>query len=345
MGDYYTWQEFKAAVREMLPIDKNRQGLQDTTNDDGTVSPGYISRMTRQAVIDLQRFVQVFRRMHETLYYPFDVVAEGQTSRGVLPPFAEIRDCYLFNTGNGVRYPLAEFPWERRHELTNGMIGMLDNSGRICIEPDANSFYIYPALTGNWVLSLNWDALMDEGKSDFADAEQVPFPEDSVFAASEFVKGHIAREINKDLGAFSSYFHPRTGTYSTARRNLWLTAKDRAQSMRGTLGANVSLGSKAGSGCGAAASSSGTDNMATATQGRLIETIDLPVGQDYGSVVFTTRPPRVPLVVIPNVLAPNGGLNIFAIIKAGSVTATGFDYALTGAPDQEGYKLSYVCEY
>ena len=232
-GDWYTWAEFKAAVRELLPIDKNRQGLQDTTDDDGNTVPGYISLMLRQAVIDLQRFIPQYRKMHETLYFPQDFATEGAASRGVLPPFAEVTDAYLFNFENEQRHPLSDgFPWGQRHELTSGQQGLPDNNGILCIEPDAYKFYVYPKVEGQWVVSLNWDALLDSGKSDFNDQELVPFPEDATFAVSEFIKGHIAREINKDTAAFATYFHPRTGTYSVARRNLALSAKERTRSRR-----------------------------------------------------------------------------------------------------------------
>ncbi len=224
-NDYYTWSEFKSAVREMLPLDKNRHGLQDK---DG--APGFISLMTRQAVIDLQRFIPEMRKNHETLYYPADFVIEGSASRGVLPPFAEVVDAYLVNNETQSRYPLVWFPWEARHELTSGLLGITDNNGRVCVEPDANKFYVYPVVEGQWIVSLNWNALLDNGKSDFSDSELVPFPEDAVMTVAEFVKGRIQREVNNDLNAFNTYFHPRVGTYSVARRNLALTAKERHSS-------------------------------------------------------------------------------------------------------------------
>lgn len=232
MGDWYTWSEFKAAVLALMPLDKNRQGFVDTTTDDGVIVPGYNSLMIRHAVIDLQTFIPQYRKQHETLYYPCDMVTEGSASRGALPPFAEVQDAYLFSFDNDTRYPLLGFPWEQRHELTNGLTTLSDNNGKLCIEPDAYKFYIYPALAGNWVLSLNWNALLDTGKSDFADAELVPFPEGAVLAVSEFLKGRIEREVNKDMSAFASYFHPVTGTYTVARKNLFLTAQERTRSQR-----------------------------------------------------------------------------------------------------------------
>jgi len=231
-ADYYTWDEFKEAVRSFMYVDANRLGLQDTTSDTGAVVPGYISMMIRQGVIDLQRFIPAFRKQHETLYYPEDLVVEGLAGRGVLPPFAKVTDAYLFSFDNDSRYPITEFGWESRHELTNGMESLNDNNGRICIEPDAYKFYVYPVVTGNLVLSLNWDAQLDSGKSDFQGAELVPFPEDAAFAVAEFVKGHIRREVERDAAAFGSYFHPSAGTYTVARKNLYLTAKERMRTRR-----------------------------------------------------------------------------------------------------------------
>jgi len=231
-NDWKSWGEFKSAVRNLLPLDKNRLGLQDKTDEDGKLVPGYISLMIRQGVIDLQRFIPAFRKNHETLYYPADFAADGAASRGVLPPFAQVTDAYLWNNEDSTRYPLNPFPWDLRHELTSGQCALIDNNGKLCIEPDAYKFYVYPKVEGQWILSLNWDALLDSGKSEFADDELVPFPEDAEFAVAEFVKGHIRREVDRDMQAFSSYFHPRTGTYMVARRNLSLTVKERTRSRR-----------------------------------------------------------------------------------------------------------------
>lgn len=232
IGDYYTWAEFKSAVRELLTVDRDRIGLQDTTDDAGNTVPGYITLMIRQAVIDLQRFIPVFRKDHETLYYPSDFVTEGYASRGVLPPGAEVQDAYLYHVETNSRFPLDVAAWEGRHNLTGGLLALDTNVGRLIIEPDAYKFYVYPCVTDQWVLSLNWNALLDGGKSDFEDDELVPFPEDATLAVKEFVKGHITREINKDLPGYATYFHPKTGTYSVARRNLFLTANDRRRGPR-----------------------------------------------------------------------------------------------------------------
>lgn len=226
-SDFYTWSEFKAAVLELMPLDKGRLGLKDKEEEDGAVIPGFNSLMIRQAVIDMQRLSPELRKGHETLYFPQDFATEGSASRGVLPPFAFVRDAALFNNESKTRHPLVDIEWGRRHEMTSGQLDILDNNGRICIEPDASKFYIYPKVEGQWVVTINWDATLDSGKSDFQDDELVPFGEDVVMAAAEFVKGKIRREVDMDRSAYETYFHPVTGSYSIARRNAVLAAKSR----------------------------------------------------------------------------------------------------------------------
>ncbi len=220
MPDYLTWQAFKDEVLALMPMEKSRI----IAGDDGTL----LTRLTRQAVIDLQDFIPVYRKQHETLYQPFDFVTEGVASRAVMPPFAQFRDAWLVNSETGVRYPLKEMDWEQRFEMTTGRVDLLDSNGLICIDRAAYTFYVYPEVTDGLVFSVFWDGL----KSEFDDAEEVPFCEGAVEAAADFVKGKLARDIEHDTTLYESYFRNHSlnpGSYILKRRNLWLTAKERTR--------------------------------------------------------------------------------------------------------------------
>jgi hypothetical protein len=220
--DYYSWAEFKDAVLELLPLDKDRliQGDDSRT---------YIKKLIRQGVRDIQFHIPAYRNGHETVYLPSDFVSEGKASRAVLPPQAAMRDCWVFNDTSKTRHPVVQFDWSRRFELVNGRVALNDNQARLTIDPHAYTFYLYPELTEGWLLSVFWDSLNENGKQDFQDQELVPFDDGAADAVAEYVQGHLRRTVDKDLSAFGSYFDPRNGSYVGKRRNLYLESKRRGR--------------------------------------------------------------------------------------------------------------------
>lgn len=226
----YTWKEFKELVRTLLTTDKDRLGLQDSTDAQGRVVPGYISRLIGQAVLDLQEYIVGLRAGHEDTLQVSDFVPEGKASVGVVPAFGRIREATLIipsETGS-LEYPLKDYPWDLRQELLTGQVDLFDNNGRISISPDGASFLVYPALADGQTARLSWDGK----KSDFADTDLVPFPEEAALAVAEFVKGFVAREVDNDLAKFATYFHAREGTYTKARKKLYLGFTERTRTDR-----------------------------------------------------------------------------------------------------------------
>lgn len=211
-GDYYTWKEFTDAVRVLLPLDNKRVGASD-----------YVTRLIRLGVLDLQNFIPAYRKGHEDLYLPCDFVTEGAASRGVRPPQAAIQDAFLFNANTQTRYPVNDFPWANRFELVNALVDVKHNNAYISFDPSGeNTFYVFPEVTDGWILSLNWDGV----KLEFTDNDHTPFDEQMTQVVADFVRGRIARDIEKDMTLYESYFHPRIGSYSVGRRNLYLKKKD-----------------------------------------------------------------------------------------------------------------------
>ena len=256
--DYKTWAEFQEQVLGLLPLDKSRLIQGDLIVD---TKSAFMTGLMRQAIIDLQNYIPNNRKGHETVYYPQDFTTEGLASKGTLPPQAALQDAWLFRlqtdrrtkrlwdddpgvdeplvyhpneqlirevkpqppTGPA-RYPLKEFGWEKRFELVNGMVALNDNQGRICVDPYCHQFYVYPEVTEGFLMSLFWDGT----KLDYKDDELVPFTEQTAGAVAAFVRGMIARDIDKDMAAYASYFG-NGGTYVTRRRDLYLAALDQGR--------------------------------------------------------------------------------------------------------------------
>lgn len=211
--DQYTWGTWCAAVKGFLTVDAARRGAE-----------GFVDGMIRQAAIDLQTFLAVYRIGHETMYWPGDFVKEGYASKAVLPPQAEVKDAWLCDTSAGVRYPMKDCSWMSRVSLVTGNVPLNDRNGRICIDSYGYTFYAYPAIEEPFALSLFWDGL----KLDFKDDESVPFDEPSALAAAEFVKGKLAREVDRDINMHNSYMQ----SYFLKRGDLYITAKRRTRIQR-----------------------------------------------------------------------------------------------------------------
>lgn len=220
MVDWLTWKEFKDEVKAQRPLDKSRliQG------DDGL----YLDRLIRRGVADLQQFIPALRTGQETIYLPSDFVIEGNASRGVLPPGAEVRDVWLYNTESQSRHPICEYPWERRFDLTRTHCDMILRNGYITVDPYAYTFYVFPEVQEGWILSMFWDGQKDAWR----DEEATPLTQGAAEAVADYVGGTIAKEINNDVTMHLAYFRNdpnNPGSYLLKRRNLYLTAKDRAR--------------------------------------------------------------------------------------------------------------------
>lgn len=232
----YTWSQFVAAVNALLPVDSNRLG---------PVQP-YIQLLIRQAVIELENFIPGYRHNHEILYQASDFVGEGWASRAALPPQARVKDAYLvvYETSHplpcgvtnspppvtGVpckhhascrRFPLRDFPWEHRMGLVNAKVALNDAKGCICFDPEAQTFYIYPAVRDCQNVSLFWDGL----KVNFQPNEITPFDEQMSLVVANYCKIYISREVDKDLPLSESF----QTSYKDGRKLLYLNMKDRGK--------------------------------------------------------------------------------------------------------------------
>lgn len=119
------------------------------------------------------------------------------------------------------RFPLKDFAWEHRFSLVNGGAALNDGKGAICFDPEAETFYVYPAVRDCQNVSVFWDGL----KINFQPYEITPFDEQMTLVVSLWVKAMISREVDKDLPLSEDYMN----SYKQQRRMLYITMKDRSQ--------------------------------------------------------------------------------------------------------------------
>lgn len=219
----YTWSEFQAAVRALVPIDYARLGS----------VPALIDLWTRICIIELQNLIPAYRADHETIFHASDFVLEGEACRATLPPQARVKDAYLVTfddcndckskpTANSSfcrRYPLTDFGWKNRMALVHGRVAVNGGIAYISFDPQSRTFYVYPGIKDCQVVSVFWEGL----KTNFQPNEWVPFTEQTTLVIADYLKSRLTREVDKDIPMSESYM----ATYQEGRSLLYLEAKDR----------------------------------------------------------------------------------------------------------------------
>lgn len=186
MSDFST---FRTNVRTLLTVDKDRLGISETD--------GFIDKMIRQALIEVQTYVPKYQIGHETVYGPDDLVVEGSASIGTMPDQAKVTSVGLSQVGQPcTRQPLDAYDWNCRFDLTCGGC-----SYAVTIDPHAKKFYVSPKVTDGYQVSMFWDGM----KFDFANDDEVPFDEAVEMVVADYVTAKIERRVNKDLAMHESY--------------------------------------------------------------------------------------------------------------------------------------------
>lgn len=207
-----TWSEFKTIVDNLLVVDADRLGPVSTAKD----------QWVKQAVIDIQKDIPFYRGGHEKIFGVQDFVVEQNASKGIIPDSAHIREMFWTSTTFACsRIPLRAYGWGNRFDLICG--AMQPNQYAVSLDPHGRRFYIYPKVIDGYQVSMFYDGV----KSDFADAEEVPFDEQVAEAVSEYVSGKIARRIDHDHVLHSSYMT----SYKKQKGSIYVDAKERQRIM------------------------------------------------------------------------------------------------------------------
>lgn len=217
------WSEFKAAVDELLAIERRRLGVQP-----------FIDRQVRLGVGDVQRLIDYYRTGIVTTLDHDDVIREGYASKAQLPKGANLREIYHVRTGSiSASRPLYEIPISNKRELVAGIIGIGCNGNyfRYCIDhrDSARDIYVYPALTSGYAIQIVWDAVVGRSsEAEYDDNDVVPFDEPVVGLVHEYVKMKLAREVERDLALSKDYER----TYRTGIASLYSEVQERLRLKR-----------------------------------------------------------------------------------------------------------------
>lgn len=204
-----TWAAYVAVVLEHLSVDAERRGLED-----------FRSRMIRNSVVDLQRFIRPYRVGHTTTYLEADLVTKENGMIGNLPTGAIPEAFYIYSIADGSdgdphpdcnRNRLDYWPWENRSHLfcTNCDSRLYAYT----LAPYGKMFAIHPLLNDETKLLLVWEGI----KIDFEDADDVPWPEEAAEASAAYVKWRILLEIDKNPALAQQQF----GIWSMKRLSLY----------------------------------------------------------------------------------------------------------------------------
>ena len=216
-----TWEEFNDVVRTYLLVDAQRKGkgVQE-----------YIDRMIVASVIEMQRYVPGLRESQIKYFSPSDLVEPNPEELSDVN--AEDIDVHqgTFNKGrtrvkqvvirrvptednnqdiSRYLYPKT-IPWTARFELIDGGISKRTKAipGRIAF--GADKFFIAPVVGEDEALYIYYEGENHHAPINAAtDAEKAtPVVYDELVAktASDYVKAHLAREVDNDLKKYESFF-------------------------------------------------------------------------------------------------------------------------------------------
>ena len=232
-----TWEEFNQITRTYLLVDSDRKGR-------GVQN--YIDRMIVASVIDLQRYVPSLRANQYKFYSPSNLVEPDPNDLNAVNSENLNVHMGVFSTAktrikqvvvrriptdsnnqnlSGYYYPKT-IPWDSRFTLIDG--GNMQRThgipGRITFGGDR--FWTAPMLTNEEAMYLYY-----EGESHYQPifkatteekASPVVFDDMVAKASADYVKAHLAREVDNDLKQYQSYF----AMYSKDRAQVFLNEKE-----------------------------------------------------------------------------------------------------------------------
>ncbi len=228
-----TWLQFKNAVKELLPVDKDRGNI-----------ASFLTRSISNGVLDIQTYIPFYRAPKTAQYNKsgpagkLPLTTEGNASAGNLPSGARPLEAWVVQLTDPKvdesddkecnRYPLSPYPYRNRHDLTCAMPSIYGGRSFISIGR-AGDFMVYPSIDDNAVLELHYDAV----DATHDDSDNVPYDDEVVQAVSDFCKAKISLEVDKDAQLNTVYM----GQYMAQRRKLYLSTRER-QTIKNFVGVN-----------------------------------------------------------------------------------------------------------
>ena len=216
------WSEFKESVRNLLTVDAQRKGAG---------IQNYIDAVILSGVIELQQYIPTLRLMNrDTFFHDQMSIAKPIELQGVQQGFTKgkgkiTKAVVLKPSGDKViAIPLNKWPWDKRNSLAMGCLNDCRSArfpGKIMHdqrEATSGSFYVYPALTPDELLILDWEGV----KTGFDKEDITPYDNRVVKVISDYTKAHIVREVDKDIQLYKEYY----GMYVKERAVLYLDEKD-----------------------------------------------------------------------------------------------------------------------
>ena len=214
------WSEFQDSVRTLLTVDAQRKGAG---------IQNYIDSIILSGVIELQQYIPSLRSMNrDTFYHSQLQKSKHIETMGIQQGFTKgkgkiTKAVVLKPQGEKViAIELNKWTWDKRNSIA---MGCLDDCrsprfpGKIMeCKRHINSFYVYPSLTEDELLVLDWEGI----KTNFTDTDDTPYDQRVVKVVSDYAKAHIVREVDKDLQLFKEYY----GMYVKERSVLFLDEKD-----------------------------------------------------------------------------------------------------------------------
>jgi len=162
------------AVRDYLPVDKDRQNVQTFINQsilqaqkdieslgtwiDGEIDKAYddlvgfrdwIDQQTRQCLIEIQELIPAFLDGNVNIYDYTNTERVGSASQGALPSDAEVQRVRLRypSVDESVGCGLGYIPWSSREMLLKESCSC---EPKFTIDPQGSSFLVYPRLSSGF---------------------------------------------------------------------------------------------------------------------------------------------------------------------------------------------------
>lgn len=129
---------------------------------------------------------------------------------------------------NRQRHQCIDVAWDDRHSIIQGMTPLNDWLGRVSIDPQGSSFYVYPEIKelDDNGFSYQFELIWDGKKLEWEDGDTVPFVQADTLVVADFVKARMERQTKRDLPMANSFF----GTHAIGKRNSFLDAQERGRS-------------------------------------------------------------------------------------------------------------------